>query len=131
MRNILLLGLLLFAASAFASEPVADSTKVKKKKQLTQEQINKRNAVEKKFQKFSKDRFAIDLLGTNWIYNKNDAGFNGMQTKWWSRGINIYFYYDFRIKKIALQYSPGHWLQRQQYLQPPWNGRRFAGHTFR
>ncbi len=107
MRNILLLGLLLFAASAFASEPMADSTKVKKKKQLTQEQINKRNAVEKKFQKFSKDRFAIDLLGTNWIYNKNDAGFNGMQTKWWSRGINIYFYYDFRIKKSRFSIAPG------------------------
>lgn len=108
MKNIVMVALLLIVTvSAFASGAESDTVRVKKKKQLTQEQINKRNAAEKKFQKFSKDRFAIDLCGVNWIYNKNDAGFNGMQTKWWSRGINIYFYYDFRIKKSRFSIAPG------------------------
>lgn len=105
MKNVLFIALLLCTAIGYAEVP--DSVKVKKKKELTQEQIDKRNAAEKKFQKFSKDRFAIDLLGSNWIYNKNSAGFNGLQTKWWSRGINIYFYYDFRIKKSRFSIAPG------------------------
>ena len=106
MKHVLFALLLVLAVSVKAQE--ADSTKPKPhKKELTAEQEAKKNEVEKKFQKFSKDRFAIDLLGTNWIYNKNDAGFAGMRTKWYSRGINIYFYYDFRIKNSRVSFAPG------------------------
>lgn len=53
--------------------------------------------------KYPKDRFAIDLLGTNWIHN----GDNGFKTKWYSRGINIYLYYDLQIKKSRVSFAPG------------------------
>ncbi|MCS6818428.1 MAG: porin family protein [Chitinophagales bacterium] len=53
--------------------------------------------------KLPKDRIAIDLLGTNWIHR---AGSN-LQTRWYSRGINVYFYYDFRIKKSRFSIAPG------------------------
>ncbi len=108
MKQLLALALLFFSFTAFAFE--ADSVKTKQahtKKVLTPEEQAKRNAINAKFQKFSKDRFAIDLIGSNWIYNKNDAGFAGLQTKWYSRGINIYFYYDFRIKHSRFSIAPG------------------------
>jgi hypothetical protein len=61
-------------------------------------------AIEKiRYTKLPKDRIAIDLLGTNWIHQ---AG-NGFSTKWYSRGINVYFYYDFRIKKSLVSFAPG------------------------
>lgn len=101
----------LFIFTAFAASAQTDSTAkekpVRQKKVLTAEQLKRKSEVERKFSKFSKDRFAIDLLGSNWIYNKNSAGMNGMQTKWWSRGINIYFYYDFRIKNSRVSFAPG------------------------
>ncbi|MFN8287424.1 MAG: outer membrane beta-barrel protein [Chitinophagales bacterium] len=106
MKQLLAIALLLFSFSAFAFE--ADSVKTKPaKKTLTAEEQAKRSAINAKFQKFSKDRFAIDLIGSNWIYNKNDAGFKGLQTKWYSRGINIYFSYDFRIKHSRFSIAPG------------------------
>lgn len=112
MKQILFL-LFLFAAFAAAAQ---DSTavnneqpknKAKYKRVLTAEQLKKKSEVERKFAKFSKDRFAIDFLGSNWLYNKNSAGMNGIQTKWYSRGINIYFYYDFRIKNSRVSFAPG------------------------
>jgi hypothetical protein len=112
MKKLLFAFFLLSASIAFASE--ADSVKVKKIKELTPEQQAekaarqaKKSEVEKRFQKFSKDRFAIDLLGTNWIYKGSDPGMNGLKTKWYSRGINIYFYWDFRIKKSRVSFAPG------------------------
>jgi hypothetical protein len=106
MKQLLLVLFMFSACAAMASEE--DSTKtVHHKKELTKEEREKRAAVEKKFSKFSKDRFAIDLLGNNWIYDKNGPGFNGLQTKWYSRGINIYFYYDFRIKNSRVSIAPG------------------------
>lgn len=113
MKKLLFAFLLLSTSVAFATE--ADSGKVeKKKKELTvEEQAEKaarqakKSEVEKKFQKFAKDRFAIDLLGTNWIYKGTDAGMNGLKTKWYSRGINIYFYWDFRFKKSRVSFAPG------------------------
>lgn len=98
-----------FAASAQDSTSVDKPSKDKAryKKVLTAEQLKKKSEVERKFSKFSKDRFAIDLLGSNWVYNKNSAGMNGIQTKWYSRGINIYFYYDFRIKNSRVSFAPG------------------------
>jgi len=108
MKQLLFAFFSLISAVAFAGE--ADSVKVKKpmpKKQLTQAEITKKNEVEKKFSKFAKDRFTFDLFGSNWIYNKNDPRMNGMQTKWWSRGISIYFSWDFRIKKSRVSFAPG------------------------
>lgn len=113
MKKFLTVIFLLSCGVAFAAE--ADSVKVeKKKKELTAEEQAqraakqaKRNEAEKKFNKYSKDRFAIDLLGTNWIYKSNSPGMNGLQTKAWSRGINIYFYWDFRFKKSRVSFAPG------------------------
>jgi hypothetical protein len=110
MKNLLFLFLLLCSTVAFAE--VGDSVKTEKKvaapkRELTQAQIAKKNEVEKKFSKFAKDRFTLDLFGSNWIYNKNGAGFNGMQTKAWSRGISVYFSWDFRIKKSRVSFAPG------------------------
>lgn len=92
--------------ASFAFEP--DSLKsMRVKRQPTQEQLTKRSEVDKKFAKFAKDRFTVDLFGSNWIYNKNDPRMNGLQTKWWSRGISIYFSWDFRIKKSRVSFAPG------------------------
>lgn len=109
MKQLLFAFLLLSSAIVFAQQ--ADSVKVVRKpqpkKELTQAQITKKNEVEKKFSKFAKDRFTVDLFGSNWIYNKNSAGMNGLETKWWSRGISIYFSWDFRIKKSRVSFAPG------------------------
>ncbi len=110
MKNLLFLFLLLSSTVAFAFE--ADSVKVARKpmpkKELTQAQITKKNEVEKKFSKFAKDRFTVDLFGSNWIYNKSDARLGqDFKTKWWSRGISIYFSWDFRIKKSRVSFAPG------------------------
>lgn len=99
--------LLLLVSTLLVFGEEADSVKTKKKKELTQEEADRKNEANKKFSKFSKDRFAIDLLGTNWIYNRNGPGFNGLQTRWYSRGINVYFYYDIRIKKSRFSIAPG------------------------
>ena len=104
MKHILFLLLSALSLTAIAQQ---DTTAMKKRKEMTEEERRKKAEVDRKFSKFSKDRFAIDLLGSNWIYNKNSAGMNGLQTKWYSRGINIYFYYDFRIKKSRVSFAPG------------------------
>ncbi len=106
MKNILLVFLLLSSIATFAFE--ADSARTARVKKLpTAAQNAKKNEVEKKFAKFAKDRFTVDLFGSNWIYDKNSAKMNGLQTKWWSRGISIYFSWDFRIKKSRVSFAPG------------------------
>lgn len=120
MKKILFALFILVTSTAFASE--VDSVKVeKKKKELTAEEQAikqakqaKRNEVEKKFQKFSKDRFALDFIFSNWVYSKNDARItdatgtpNNLSPKWYSRGVNIYFSWDFRIKKSRVSIAPG------------------------
>lgn len=110
MKKLLFVFLLLSSTVVFAQ--LADTVKVVKKpmpkRELTQAQITKKNEVEKKFAKFAKDRFTVDLFGSNWIYNKSDARFgNDFKTKWWSRGISIYFSWDFRIKKSRVSFAPG------------------------
>lgn len=67
----------------------------------------KRIELEKKFLRIAKDRIAIDLLGTNWIYSPSSTGMNGMRTRWHSRGINLYFYWDFRFKHSRVSFAPG------------------------
>ena len=118
MKNLLFLFLLLCSTVVFAE--VGDSVKTEKKvekvtapkKELTQAQVAKKNEVEKKFSKFAKDRFTLDLFGSNWVYNSNDAGFSPnastkFKTKAWSRGISVYFSWDFRIKKSRVSFAPG------------------------
>lgn len=53
--------------------------------------------------KAPKDRLAIDLNFCNWIHNQE----NGFQTKWYGRGISIYYYYDIQIKKSRVSFAPG------------------------
>ena len=53
--------------------------------------------------KLPKDRIAVDFLGTNWVHNIG----NGFKTKWYSRGISVYYYYDLRIKKSRVSFAPG------------------------
>ena len=53
--------------------------------------------------KAPKDRLAIDLNFCNWIHD----GANGFQTKWFGRGISVYYYYDFQIKKSRVSIAPG------------------------
>ena len=111
MKKLLFAFLLLSTTVAFAEE--ADSVKTKKKVLTEEQQAQKaareakRNEVEKKYQKFSKDRFAFDFIFSNWIYDKNGAGMNGLTTKWHSRGVNIYFSWDFRFKKSRFSIAPG------------------------
>ncbi|MBL0310430.1 MAG: outer membrane beta-barrel protein [Bacteroidetes bacterium] len=93
----------IFAVLVFALSVVVifaqDSTKIKR--------AAKKAELEKKFLRIAKDRIAVDLLGTNWIYNPNSAGMNGLRTKWYSRGINLYFYWDFRFKRSRVSFAPG------------------------
>jgi hypothetical protein len=113
MKKILFVVSLFLSFTAFAAEQ--DSVKVeKKKKEPTSEELAikaakqaKRNEVEKKYQKFSKDRFAFDFFGSNWIYKSSDPRMNGLKTKWYSRGVNIYFSWDFRIKHSRFSFAPG------------------------
>ena len=115
MKKILFVVSLFLSLSTFAAEQ--DSVKVmKKSKTATPEEQAikaarqaKRNEVEKKYQKFSKDRFAFDFIFSNWIYNKNDSRITGgdLKPKWYSRGVNIYFSWDFRIKHSRFSFAPG------------------------
>jgi hypothetical protein len=50
-----------------------------------------------------KDRLVLDLNATNWIH-KHD---NGMYTRWYSRGINLYVMYDLQIKKSRVSFAIG------------------------
>ncbi|MFN8309945.1 MAG: porin family protein [Chitinophagales bacterium] len=49
-----------------------------------------------------KDRIVLDFLGTNWMHHES-----GFKTRWYSRGFNAYFMYDFRIKKSRVSFAPG------------------------
>ena len=67
----------------------------------------RRADLDKKFAKYSRDHIVLDLNGTNWIYNPNEAGMNQMRSKWFSRGVNIFFNWDFRIKGSRVSIAPG------------------------
>lgn len=97
MRKFLFAFILFVAAfSVKAQDTIATPSKAAKQTDL-----------DKKFSKFSKDRIAIDLLGANWIYNPNGAKAGGLRTKWFSRGLNIAFFWDFRIKHSRVSVAPG------------------------
>ncbi|HRN93447.1 MAG: PorT family protein [Chitinophagales bacterium] len=92
---------LLFALIAF-SVYAQDTTTIDNSKEV-RKQMRILKAERLKQMKLPKDRIAIDLLGTNWIHHIG----NGFNTKWYSRGINVYFYWDFRIKKSRVSFAPG------------------------
>jgi hypothetical protein len=92
---------LLFAFVAFAS--IAQDTTSTDFSEQTKKELRKKREQQIRNIKLPKDRIAIDLLGTNWFHQIG----NGFESKWYSRGINIYFYYDFRIKKSRVSFAPG------------------------
>jgi Outer membrane protein beta-barrel domain len=112
---------LVFIASALAFGVFAqDTTKVAKPvappvkaKGPSEAVLAHRRKLDKEFAKYSRDHLTLDLNGTNWIYNKNAPGFGGsatttpLQTKWFSRGIGVYFNWDFRIKGSRVSFAPG------------------------
>jgi hypothetical protein len=71
------------------------------------ETIARRKKMDQIFAKYSRDHIVLDLNGTNWIYNPNQTQMDGMRSKWFSRGLNIYFNWDFRIKGSRVSIAPG------------------------
>ena len=50
-----------------------------------------------------KDRLVLDLNATNWIHHHD----NGMNTRFYSRGLNLYVMYDLQIKKSRVSFAIG------------------------
>jgi hypothetical protein len=89
-------------------QEIADSIATAENKARIQAEREARiNLGEKSYEKISKDRIAVDFLLCNWIHDKSDPRENGLSTKWYSRGINVYFMWDFRIKKSLFSFAPG------------------------
>jgi hypothetical protein len=110
MKKFLLLSTILICAFGAFSQ---DTTKVvipQKKSGPSSQLAAKRKEMDKIFAKYSRDHIVVDLNATNWIYNPNTTGtnaMNGMRTAWFSRGINIYFNWDFRIPGSRVSFAPG------------------------
>ena len=66
---------------------------------------NKKMSVDqaKKVQNKRMDRVVINLNGTNWFHHET----GGFVTKWYSRGIDLYFTWDMPIKKSFVSFAPG------------------------
>ena len=54
--------------------------------------------------KVPKDRIVLDLNAANWIRHDNA---NGMRTRYYSRGLNLYAMYDMQIKKSRVSFAFG------------------------
>ena len=120
-KFLLVLTVIISAFSAFAQDAAKtqDSTKVapkvQKPKGPSEAVLAERKKMDKMFAKYSRDHITLDLLGTNWNYNSNDKGFGnnnpvgstGLKTKWFSRGVQIGFSWDFRIKGSRVSIAPG------------------------
>jgi hypothetical protein len=115
-KFLLVITVILSAFSAFAqnSETKKDTViAVPAKKGPSESVLAERKKLDKMFAKYSRDHITLDLLGTNWNYNPNGAGFGsgingaGMRTKWFSRGLQIAFNWDFRIKGSRVSIAPG------------------------
>lgn len=98
MKKLIGLCFVLVTFSVFAQDTTATDLKEHTKKEL-----RKKREEQLQRMKLPKDRIAIDFLGTNWFHQVG----NGFNTKWYSRGINVYFYYDLRIKKSRVSFAPG------------------------
>lgn len=110
-KFLLVITVILTAFSAFAqgsTKPQQDTTKVAPKvKGPSPETLAQRKKMDTMFKKYSRDHITLDLLGTNWNYNPNDAKMDGMRSKWFSRGLQIAFNWDFRIKGSRVSIAPG------------------------
>jgi len=49
------------------------------------------------------DRIVVNFNFDNWFHQET----GGLVTKWYSRGLDIYFMYDMPIKKSAVSFAPG------------------------
>ncbi|MDB5284764.1 MAG: PorT family protein [Bacteroidota bacterium] len=119
-KFLLVLTILITAFSAFSQDTTRTAKKtgptgeeIARRNELKQARINKANEIDKKFAKYSKDHLYVDLLATNWDYHPNngdsrwgEAG-STLKTKVYSRGINIGFNWDFRIKGSRVSIAPG------------------------
>ena len=109
-KFLLVITVILSAFSAFAQDSAKpqDSVKVAPRtKGPSPVVLEQRKKIDKMFAKYSRDHITLDLLGTNWNYNPNDAKMDGMRTKWFSRGVQIGFSWDFRIKGSRVSIAPG------------------------
>jgi hypothetical protein len=120
-KFLLVLTVILSAFSAFSQNTAKgqDSVKVAHidtaKAYKHAAMVAERNKMDKMFAKYSRDHITLDLLGTNWNYNSNNPGFGnnnptgstGLKTKWFSRGVQIAFNWDFRIKGSRVSIAPG------------------------
>ena len=120
-KFLLLFNVVLSAFSGFAQDSakpqdtVKVAPKVQKAKGPSEAVIAERKKMDKMFAKYSRDHITLDLLGTNWNYNSNDPKFGnntpvgsaGLKTKWFSRGVQIGFNWDFRIKGSRVSIAPG------------------------
>jgi len=118
-KFLLVITVILSAFSAFAQAPAAkqDTTAkvapAPKKTGPSEAVVAERKKLDKMFAKYSRDHITLDLLGTNWNYNPNGAKFGsgidgaGLRTKWFSRGVQIGFNWDFRIKGSRVSIAPG------------------------
>lgn len=62
-----------------------------------------KNKINKALESESKDRLFLVLNHDNLFHKET----NGFATQWYSRGIGIYFMYDFQIKKSKFSVAPG------------------------
>ncbi len=115
-KFLLVLTVLLSALSGFSQAQTATGdtvrlTTTQKAKGPSPATLARRKKMDTMFAKYSRDHITLDLLGTNWNYNSTDPKFggpdNGMKTKWFSRGIQLGFSWDFRIKGSRVSIAPG------------------------
>ena len=109
-KFLLLITVILSAFSAFAQDSAKPQDTVKvapKVKGPSQKTLDERKKLDKMFAKYSRDHIVLDLLGTNWNYNPNDYKADGLRTKWFSRGLQVGFNWDFRIKGSRVSIAPG------------------------
>jgi hypothetical protein len=120
-KFLLVITVILSAFAAFAQDSakpldtIKVAPKVQKPKGPSPAVIAERNKMDKMFAKYSHDHITLDLLGTNWNYNSTTKGFGnntpvgstGMKTNWFSRGVQIGFNWDFRIKGSRVSIAPG------------------------
>ncbi len=118
-KFLLVITVILSAFSAFAQDSATKQDTVKvapapKRTGPSAAVLEQRKKMDKMYAKYSRDHITLDLLGTNWNYNPNTYGFGsggnngaGMRTKWFSRGLQIAFNWDFRIKGSRVSIAPG------------------------
>lgn len=110
-KFLVVITVILSAFSAFAQNSTAKPDTVKvappKAKGPSQKVLDERKRLDKMYAKYSKDHIVLDLLGTNWNYNPNDPKADGLRIKWFSRGLQIGFNWDFRFKGSRVSIAPG------------------------